>query len=183
MDKDTKITWDQVIDRANKRRFNDLVVGYAHWHCRGPVKRVYRSHNRIIFETIWFARKDASCRGWEKVDEPVFSVSAEVQPELENGTVEFLVDNTCLVHLLSKAAVGSSLDPRKVAGLEPDQIRNHRAWQYNLAIGASWPEILDEVRDQALDGSVSDNDQRQIQEEAAKSGTSDLNRFMGLLSQ
>jgi hypothetical protein len=92
-------------------------------------------------------------------------VSDECQPHIkEDGRLYFSVPTVGEVYIFQKHT--DYLDPSRVNGLDNDEVRQSRAWLYDLPLDADWETIIARTSDLGADGLVSGHDQVQIQREA-----------------
>lgn len=61
------------------------------------------------------------------------------------------------------------LEPHEVNGLEADEVRQSRAWMYDIPLDSNWKTIVDRVvHDLGADGLVRPECQIRVQNEAAQ---------------
>ena len=165
-----RITWDQVIERANKGKFGDVQIDMPSGTIqRGPISTIRRGEsNLIVFETIWMARKESNGFGdyWYNDNVTGMMVSDECRLRCKaDGTICF--GNSHIgEHQLFRKHTGY-LEPHQVSGLEPDDFRRSRAWMYDIPLDSKWEKIIERVvKDLGGDGLVDYEDQVRVQEEA-----------------
>lgn len=163
----TPIKWDEVIERANKSRFGDIQNDRIHCIQRGPVKKIYRNGHKIVFETIWMARQDRPRSEWQNLYSAGFTINDGCKPFIKkDGTLYFNIPNVGEVQIFPKHT--NELDPSEIIGLEGDEVRQSRAWMYDIPLDSDWKAIVDRVvNDLGADGLTSPHDQVRIQDEAA----------------
>jgi len=173
------ITWDEIIARAKLGLWADIQINQDDLHKRGPLVEIVKEEGGMLFfRTIWMARKDHSGLGWQNANGTGIKFSDQLRPMVNaDSIVTFYMQNVCKVTIYPKTHAGGRLDPSQVNGLEGDEVRQHRAREYNLAPDASWRDIVEKMRDWASEGGVAIDDQRMIQDEAELFAKGNLCRF------
>lgn len=165
-----RVNWDEIIERANKGRFGDVQIekpdGSLH---RGPITAVRRGEsNMIAFDTIWMARRESRYDDWQNLHGTGVMVSDECQPYFkQDGTLCF--GNSAIGQFQVFQKHSGPLEPHEVHGLEADEVRQSRAWMYDIPLTSDWKTIIDRVvNDLGADGLVAPEDQIRVQDEAVQ---------------
>ena len=165
-----RVKWDEIIERARQGRFGDLQIDKPNGSTqRGPVTAIRRGEsNLIVFDTIWMAYKEFPEDNWENNHTTAVMISDECQPFFkQDGTMCF--GNSAIGQFQVFQKHTGPLEPHEVRGLEADEVRQSRAWMYDISLDSDWKKIVDRVvNDLGADGLVDSHDQIRVQDEAAQ---------------
>lgn len=163
-----RMTWNEVIERARKGRLGDLEIEKPDGSTqRGPIVTVQRGEaGTIVFQTIWMARRESRHDAWQSAHVSGVTVSDECQVNFDReGTIHF--GHTAIGHLRVFQKHAGPLEPHEVYGLTQDEVRQSRAWMYDIPLDSDWDTIIDRVVDDlGKDGLVDVEDQLRVQYEA-----------------
>jgi hypothetical protein len=135
---------------------------------RGPIKEIRQEGYHHIFETIWFARVVDGAGEWRRRDPLVLKIHPiNFTLWANDDGYYFTVPNLGGVQIYRKHT--KHLDPSNVNGLTNREVRESRAWIYDIPLDSDWKAIVDRVvSDLGADGVTSAYEQRQVQDEAAQ---------------
>ncbi|MBI4118423.1 MAG: hypothetical protein HY455_02745 [Parcubacteria group bacterium] len=166
-----QITWFDVVSRGNnpQMKFGDVQVMRRDGSVlRGPVKGVRREGRENIIEVIWVAEKKTPQSEWvRQTPDPIVITFFEGQPFLDGNTIEATIPELGELKLFRKGEA-SYLDPSVVTGLQGNEVRQYRAWLYDIPLDSNWERIVNRVvHDLGAGGLASEYEQMQVQDEAA----------------
>lgn len=165
-----QVTWLDVVTRGNdpNTRFGDIEITRRDGSVlRGPVKGIRREGNEITIDFIWAAERKTPQSDWTRqTPESITVTYLEGQPFFDGLTVEVYVPEQGDVKLFKKGAA-SYLDPSEVPGLLGEEVRQSRAWMYDIPLDSTWEQVVDRVVDDlGADGLTGPEEQMQVQDEA-----------------
>ena len=166
-----KVTWDEIIERDKKGEFSDIQIEKPNGTIqRGPIVAVRRCEKGMVaFDTIWMACLETPhVMGWKNNHGTGVMVSDQCELMFDKkGVLRFGNSDIGDFKVFRKHS-GNYLEPHEVRGLEPEDFRRTRAWQYDISLNSTWKEIVERVvNDLVADGLVDGHDQIRVQEEAA----------------